>query len=156
MEINIIAFVITTSIAVISTIIAFSGWIKNNAFQRTKFVHEILSKFQHEDDLVKAFYLISSSRKGIFRKDNREKVDKLLMWLSYVCYLKGTGRIDDSEFCFIQSSLHRVLKHDAVKKYLQLTDKDSHKIGARCAFHYLITYGITHAIFCENEFHSQP
>jgi len=153
MGINIIAFIITTLIAATGAAIALSQWKKNIAYQSTKFAHEVLSKFQHEEDVNDAFYFVTNLNKKYVRRDDRRKIDKLLMWMSYVCYLRETKRINDNEFSFIESSLHHVLNNDWIKIYLQLADEASHKINARCAFHYLITYGIEHTMLCKNDFH---
>jgi len=147
---TLIIAIITLLTVIIGTTIAIIQWIKNSALQRTKFVHEVLSKFQYEKTVAETIYLVMDKNAKI--NNELKKVDKLLVWLTYVCYLMKTKCISYEESSMFENTLYRVLKSNAVKDYLMALNRYSNTRKIRCTYYHLIRYGLDHKLLCEEDF----
>jgi len=146
-------------ITVISIFFAIFQWKKSIALQRTKFIYDILDKFQCDRDMSDAFYLVSYSNNWYINfhtnSENEYKIDKLLLWLTYVCYLIETGNIKDNELNIVDYTLCRVLRSKAVKEYLKDLNNITNKRKIKCPYYYLILYGVQNNILHTSDYPQQ-
>ena len=74
------------------------------------------------------------------------RIDKLLSYLSYICYLKQENNISDKEFRILQYEINRTCTSPSIQGYLWNLYHFSRKQGTDCSFQYLIDYGIKNNI----------
>jgi hypothetical protein len=69
-------------------------------------------------------------------------MDKLLSYLSYICYLMKTKNITEEESKILQYELMRAYDSHGVQSYLWNLHHFSKERGTICSFEHLISFGI--------------
>ena len=85
---------------------------------------------------------LSFSFSGDGYDDFEHKIDELLSYLSYICYLKKERNISKKEFRILQYEINRTCTSPCIQAYLWNLYHFSQKQGSECSFQYLIDYGI--------------
>ena len=135
---------------------ALLQWRKNNALQRAKFLYELYEKYQEDRDIADAFYLIiynkDWNKKEYRNSENEFIIDKLIVWLTHICYLIETGSISQKEISIVNYTLYCVCKSKQIQLYLKRFHYRSKKMGIECTYNYLIKFGIKNQLLCEKDF----
>ena len=133
---------------VIAGIFAYRQWSVSNKIRKSEFINQILDKIRFDKELADMMYVIDYSvswYKGHFQncdKDFEFKMDKLLSYLSYICYLWKEKRITEKEFRVLKYEVNRVCNSYDVQSYLWNLYHFAKRNHAECSFQYLIDYGI--------------
>ena len=87
------------------------------------------------------------------REDDFEyQMDKLMSYLSYICYLQKERKISAKEFCILKYEINRACSSHAVQCYLWNLYHFSRQQGTQCSFQYLIDYGLKQKLINKKEF----
>jgi hypothetical protein len=135
-------------LVVIGGMFALVQWIASNKIKRAEFISQIIDKLRFDKDMVKTMYMVDYDYNWYnqdFHNSNDEiefSIDKLLSYLSYICYLHATGNIKKEEFKILQYELNRACISPSVQSYLWNLHHFSEKNKTICTFEYLIKYGI--------------
>jgi hypothetical protein len=160
-----ISIVIGATIAVkqiaVSATIAEKQSEASNKVKKAEFFHQIIDRLRFDDDIVQATYKIEY-KEWFYNKDfhhnntNFEfKLDKLLFYLSYICYLKKTENIDNNEFENFQYIIKRVCEYHDVQCYLWNIHHFSDEQNKQCSFKPLIDYSIEEGIISQEDFYNE-
>lgn len=126
-------------------------WRKNLKIRRAEFINQILEKLRFDEELIKTMYIVDYKQDWYdvsFHDSEFERViDKLFAYLDYICYLKTTRNITNSEFHIFQYEIHRVCISYSSKAYCWNLYHFSKKNETVCSFQYLIDYGIKAELF---------
>ncbi|MCL2005830.1 MAG: hypothetical protein FWG73_06660 [Planctomycetaceae bacterium] len=138
--------------AIATIVIALWQWEQRRKIRRAEFVKELVEKLRFDDELAEAGRIIDHDLQNTtftadFYKDkkNELRIDKYLAYLSYLCYLIEAKLITDNETQLFGYKIVRVLESSLVKGYLwNLMRFSEVRLGVKCSFHNLITYGMKH------------
>jgi len=148
--------IISLIMVAIGGIFAGIQWNASNRIKKAEFIEQIIEKLRFDKDMAIVMYKIDygdSWYNDDFHNGNADsefEIDKLLSYLSYICYLKETRNISENEFKVLQYEVLRVCSSFDVQSYLWNLYHFSKKFNTKCSFEYLISYGIKHSIFNEN------
>lgn len=136
----------------VSVIFAVIQWSVSNKIKRAEFIDQIIEKLRFDEDMAMTMYKIDYNEKHWYNDDFHGgkfefAVDKLLSYLSYICYLSITKNISKEEFKFLQYEVIRACSSDDVKSYLWNLYHFSRKHNSKCSFEHLISFGIENKIF---------
>lgn len=135
-------------LVIIGGIFALVQWMASNKIKRAEFINQIIDKLRFDKDMAKTMYVVDYDYNWYnqdFHNSNDESeflIDKLLSYLSYICYLHATGNIKKEEFKILQYELNRACISPCVQSYLWNLHHFSKKNNTICTFEYLIKYGI--------------
>ena len=132
-------------------------WKKTVDLQRAKFIEQIIEKLRFDKDMSKALYIVEYTQNWYDDKfhGGSEKeflIDKLLSYLTYICYLLETKHISKSETKILVYELSRVFASYSIRAYLWNLYCFTTKHETICTFQYLIDYGIKHKQLEKNDF----
>lgn len=138
-------------LAIIGSFFVYRQWLAANQIKRTEFISQIIEKLRFDKDLVKTMDIIDYGDSWYNAKFHHQselefEMDKLLSYLSYICYIYETKNIGTKEFKILRYELHRTCSSHAVQSYLWNLYHFSKKSNSNCAFHYLIDYGIKNGL----------
>ena len=138
--------VISLAFTAIGGVFIFIQWKKSLKTKRAEFIYQIMDKLLTDKDLLDATYQLEYDLDWYdesFHQENTEnKIDKLLFFINYLCYLRSSGNISEKEFDTFRYQVHRVCI--SCQKYLWNLYHFSRKNDARCPFQLIIDYGIKH------------
>ena len=115
---------ITLVFAVVGGVFALMQWVNMNKIKRAEFINQIIEKLRFDKEMVETMYMIDYDLTWYnqdFHGTESEleyKVDKILSYLSYICYLESTGNIKKREFGVFKYELNRTCKSPCVQNYL--------------------------------------
>ena len=130
----------------------YRQWAAANKTKRTEFIKQIMERLRFDKELVDTMYIIEYDHTWYDenfhdRDDDLEyRIDKLLSYLSYICYLKQENNISDKEFRILQYEINRTCTSPSIQGYLWNLYHFSRKQGTDYSFQYLIDYGIKNNI----------
>ena len=133
--------------AVVSFFSALRKYEQRLKIQRAEFVKELVDKLRFDDELAEVGRIIDHEQVPFtadFYKDkqNELRIDKYLAYLSYIFYLIEAKIITKKEIQLFDYKIVRALKSPLVQGYLWNLMRFSERLGVKCSFHNLITYGI--------------
>ena len=141
----------------IGAIFVYYQWKRNVNVQRANFINQIVDKLRFDKDMANTLYLIDYTYDWYdehFHENTKlqMQIDKVLSYLSYICYLIETGNISETEKSVIEYELFRVCESPSTQAYLLnlYCFSLNRKIG--CSFQNLIDYGIKHGIMDKSLF----
>jgi len=110
-------------LGVFSGVLAIGQWKHNLRLQRSMYLENLIEKFRSDKDLVEMIYRIDKNEKWYNKefhngKTLEQQVDRLLTYLSYLCYLKENKVIKPKEFDFIKYNIDRTLRDQSTQDYL--------------------------------------
>lgn len=147
-------------LVIIGGLFAYKQWTSANKIRRTEFINQIISKLRFDKSTVDTMYKVDYDHEWYneeFHNAGSEiefNVDKLLAYLSYICYLYELKTISKKEFRILQYEVNRVCSSPSVQSYLWNLYHFSKAQGTECTFQYLINYGIKHKIINMDAFYS--
>jgi len=100
--------IITISVAVLGGVFAYIQWRKSVKLRCSEFINQIIEKLRFDKEMVKAVYLIDYNEDWYSEDfhgggDNEYLVDRLLSYLSYICYLIRSSNITKAEVQILDS-----------------------------------------------------
>ncbi|MCL2513482.1 MAG: hypothetical protein FWF08_06235 [Oscillospiraceae bacterium] len=148
---------ITTAFAVIGGFFAYIQWRKSVKLRCSEFINQIIEKLRFDKDMAEALYLIDYKQNWYnadFHGGSNEEflIDKLLSYMSYVCYLIKTNNITKKEVKILDYELHRICECRSIQAYLWNLYWWSKSRNSVCSFQYLIDYGIERDIISSVDF----
>ena len=138
-------------LVIIGGIFAGIQWHVSNKIKRAEFIDDIIAKLSFDKGLARTMYMIEYSNylKKPWYDDNFHTgsdlefdVDKLLSYMSYICYLKKTKNIKNEEFKFLQYEIVRVCSSKDVQTYLWNIYHFARACNTKCSFEHLIEFGL--------------
>ncbi|MBD5115626.1 MAG: hypothetical protein HDT46_10610 [Ruminococcaceae bacterium] len=145
-------------IAIVGGIFAYKQWRYSNKTKRADFINQIISKLRFDKEMAETMNVIDYGNEWYndkFHNQNNgleKRMDNLLSYLSYICYLKKEKHIGKREFCIFEYEVNRVCSSPSVKCYLWNLYHFSSKQKANCSFQYLIDYGMKNKLIDKREF----
>ena len=151
--------ILTFLVALTGVVLALREYILSNALQKSKALYDILTDIKKDQGMFNIFYKIEYGNFSYdisFHNNREEKdLDRLLLLLSYACYLKERKLVSDAEFNQIRYIINRTLSNTEVQNYLynvyhfsdQLpkknteSKKEDNHLLEDCLFRPLIKYG---------------
>lgn len=143
---------------IVGGIFAYKQWTAANRIKRTEFINQIIEKLRFDADMVKTMLTIDYDHQWYdenFHNDNftlEFEVDKVLSYLSYICYTYKMKNISKKEFKILRYELNRACSSPAVQGYLWNLYHFSKTQKTDCTFQYLIDYGIKNKIIDKKVF----
>lgn len=143
---------------VIGGVFAFLQWNKSVKLRRSEFINQIIEKLRFNKDMAETMYLFDYDDDiwydDTFHRggDIEFKIDKLLSYLSYICYLINTHHVTKKESSILEYELQRACKSFQVQSYLFNIYHFSKGGNSTCSFQYLIDYGFKEKIIEKEEF----
>ena len=128
-------------------IFAYSQWQISNKIRRAEFIDQIIQKLRFDEEMVSAMYTIEYNYNW-YNQDFHNSgeleytIDKLLSYLSYICYLFHLRNISKKEILVLRYELNRTCSSPLVQHYLWNLYHFAKKTNSFCTFQYLIDYGI--------------
>jgi len=153
---NIIAL-ITLILAIIGGGFAFVQWKKSLNLQRANFIEQIIKKLRFDKDMIEALYMVDYDQdwydKNFHGGSEKESlIDKLLSYLTYICYLLETNNISKEESKILLYELNRTCNCWSIRAYLWNIWCFSKEQKTICTFQYLIDYGLKHQLLDKDNF----
>ena len=148
----------TLGCAVCGGIFAWFQWRKSNKLKRAEFLDQIIQKLRFDEEFVETIYSIDyetfSYNDKFQTPDNpvQMKVDKLLSYLDYICYLRENRIIKEKEFSPNRYIITRVCCNEDICCYLWNLYHFSHSFQKDCSFEYLIKYCLKKGLFVPEVF----
>jgi len=145
--------VISLLFVITAGIFGYIQWVKANRIKRAEFVHQIFERLRSDEDIASVMYLIDYGsvwyNESFHDGENgfERKVDTLLSFLSYICYLKKKHILTASELRILEYDIRRACESVDVQNYLWNLHHFSRKNGVECSFSYLVQYGIDNKLF---------
>ena len=138
-------------------IFAFIQWNRTIKIKRSEFINQIIEKLRFDDKMASAMYLIDYDHDWYdsdFHNggENEFLIDKLLSYLSYICYLKDSRHITQKESSILEYELKRACESTSVQAYLFNLYHFSKSRNSTCSFQYLINYGLKNNIIDKENF----
>jgi len=148
---------ITIFFVVLGGVFAYMQWRKSIKLKCSEFINQIIEKLRFDKEMVKAIYLIDYNQDWYNENfhgggDNEFLVDRLLSYLSYICYLIKSGNITKAEVQILDYELRRACECWSVQAYLWNLYWWSKSRNSICSFQYLIDYGLSHKIIAKDNF----
>ena len=146
---------ISIVLVVLGGICALIQWCSSNRNSRNELIQQIIENLRFNKDIAQAMYTIEynpfwyNESFHNNRTDNHNlefQIDKLLSYLSYLCYLKQEKRISKKEFRILQYEINRVCVSFSTQAYLWNLYHFSQKQQTACSFQYLINYALKHKL----------
>lgn len=131
----------------IGGILTLIQWRNSLKLKRSKFINQMIEKLRFNNEIVKAIYLIEYDQNWYDENfhggsDKELVIDKLLSYLSYICYLISQNHLTKKESVILEYELRRVCASNTVQAYLFNIYHFSKKQKSICSFQYLIDYGL--------------
>jgi len=116
--------------AVIAFIFSMKRWKRGQRIRKSEFLSELMAKFtspeiatayyEYIERKTKCFYRgLSSGGEPEFTSEEDERaVDRLLGFMSYVCYLYENRLIDKNEFSLFVYQMNAVLSDEDIRRYM--------------------------------------
>ena len=118
--------------AVIAFIFTCQRWKRGQIIRKSEFLAELMAKFASPEISTSFYEYIERGSKTFYRganPDNQEPefistaderaIDKLLGFMSYVCYLYENKLIDDNEFSLFAYQLNAVIVNTDIRQYMK-------------------------------------
>ena len=159
-EIDNILTLISIFLVIVGSGFAYKQWSTSNKIKRTEFINQIIEKLRFDEDMVSTMYIVEYAYDWYdenfhANKDGLEySIDKLLSYLSYICYIYKLRNITNKEFRILRYELNRVCSSPAVQSYLWNLYHFSKGQEIECTFQYLIDYGIKNKIINKENFNN--
>ena len=143
---------ISIGLMILGGIFAYKQWTAANQIKRTELIKQIIERLRFDKEMAETMYIVeydNSWYNADFhdRDDDFEhRIDKLLSYLTYICYLKSEKNISKKEFRILQYEINRACTSQCVQSYLWNLYHFAHRQGSECSFQYLIDYGLKNGL----------
>lgn len=145
-------------LVIIGGLFAYKQWEYSNKIKRAEFLDQIITNLRFDREIAETINMIDYSNGWYdeYFHNNRSgleyKVDKVLSYLSYICYLVKEKHIRKIDFVILEYEINRICLSPAVKCYLWNLYHFSVSQKSKCSFQYLIDYGIQNGLINKIEF----
>lgn len=146
--------IVSLVFTVIGGIFIYIQWQKSIKTKRAEFIHQILDKLRFDEDLLEATYILDYNESDWYNasfhngKNNMEHIiDKLFCYIDYICYLRSTRNISETEFKIFKYEVHRICQGYSAQAYLWNLYHFARRNETCCSFQNIIDYGIEKGIF---------
>jgi hypothetical protein len=136
-------------------LIALVQWKSGIDTKRAEFINKIIERLWFDKNMAKTLYKLDYDH--IVYDENfhnsgslEHNLDKLLSYLSYICYLKYTKNITKKEFTIFEYDIVQVCLSEFTQAYLWNYYHYSKKLNTVCSYQYLIDYSIERNLFSED------
>lgn len=144
---------------------AFYQWRKEILFRRFDTVYGLILKIRSDETMSLTFNLIDWNKyfeyDGEFKITNNKyyeenqitneiffkRIDELLSIFSYVCYLRRTKILTDSDMLSFNYQLTRILQNNHIRNYLYSLHHWSKSLNTNSSFENLVEYAIETGIY---------
>ncbi len=126
-------------------IFALFQWNKNLKLKRADYLYELSTKLRTDEDLsdvVKYFDYNEPWYNADFHENHsiEKKIDTILSFFSYICYLKSEKMLSINEFRIFKYEIDRILISEQTQQYLFNIYHFSKTNNADIPFYYLFQY----------------
>lgn len=140
-----IAAALTFLTVLIGGVFALYQWRKKLKFKRAEYLNELSTKVRNDEILSEVVTYFDYNKPWYNEKfhGNRaieKKIDAILSYFSYICYLKTERLISNSEFRFFKYEIERIIRSYQTKSYLYNLYHFSRKNNVEMSFIYLFKY----------------
>jgi len=137
-------------IALIGVGIALFQWRTFLKLRRAEFIDKIINIIRFDKDMSQIVYTTDYEhnwyKEDFHNNKNRDfqyRIDKLLSYIDYVCYLYNNNNIKNKEFKALRYIITTICVSTSVQTYLwNLYHYSKKKMNVDCSFINLIDYGI--------------
>ena len=159
--------------SVVTALVALGGLVfvgleyrRSNKIKRADFIESLVNRMRGDTDIRDVLYVFQYNS-FVYNQDFHEntelerKVDKALLYLSYICYLSNRRIITNKEFSFFEIEISQTLRNIGVIDYLfnlyhfecrvESLDPFARNSRKHFTFYYLLEYGRSHGLV-EDEF----
>ena len=150
---------ISILLGVIGGVFAYKQWTHANRIRQSEFINQIIEKLRFDKCIADTMYMIEYDHNW-YSKDFYDSgseiefnIDKLLSYLSYICYLYDLKNISKNGFKIFQYDIAFICSSQDVQTYLWNLYHYSKSQNTECAFQYLIDYGIKYKLIDEKGFY---
>ena len=116
--------------AVVAFFVSLYQWRRGQRIRKSEFLSELMAKFtsseiattyyEYIERKTKCFYkgLSSEGEPEFISEEDERAVDRLLGFMSYVCYLYENRLIDKNEFSLFVYQMNAVLSDEDIRRYM--------------------------------------
>ena len=138
---------ISILLVLIGGVFALIQWNSTTKLRKAEFIDNIINKIRFDKEMAETLYTIDYDH---FRynenfqnkRDLEYKVDKVLSYFDYICYLYSTKNIGNTEFKILKYRISRICSSPSINEYLWNLYHFSRKSNNECSFMHLINYCI--------------
>jgi hypothetical protein len=138
---------ISIFLVLIGAIFALIQWNSTIRLRRAEFIDKIINIIRFDKEMAETLYTIDyypfwydvNFHKN---RDFEYKIDKVLSYFDYICYLYSTKNIGNNEFKILKYRISRICMSPSTQAYLWNLYHFSNKFGRECSFTHIINYGI--------------
>ena len=115
---------ISILITILGAIYALYQWYISNKIKQAEFLRQINEDFRSNETIKEAFYAVEYDVRWYDDEFHggengwEPKIDRLLAFLNYVCYLRSQKIITEKEFSILQYDVERVCRSYEIQSYL--------------------------------------
>jgi hypothetical protein len=125
--------------------------------KKAEFLDKIINIIRFDKENAETMYIIDYEsgwyKEEFHHSDNDDlewKIDKLLSYCDYVCYLYSTKNITEKEFRILEYEINRICSSRDAQAYLWNLYHFSKKRNSDCSYMYIINYGIKKKIIADD------
>jgi hypothetical protein len=131
-------------------IFALYQWSSAEKLKKAELLDKIINTLRFDNENAETMSIIDYDSNSIWynkefhkNKDLERKIDKLLSYCNYICYLYSTANISEKEFRMLEYKIKRICSSSNVQAYLwNLHHFSTKTVEVECSFMRLIDYGI--------------
>ncbi|MDF2540743.1 MAG: hypothetical protein K0S47_461 [Herbinix sp.] len=127
-------------------------WYRSNCIKRAEYIGNLLEKLRTDKVFIEILYMFDYNEVwynlDFHKGDNglERKIDEVLSYFSYMCYLRKSRIINTNDFKFFNYEILRISQSECFCKYLYNLYHFSNKNNTIMSFHYLFEYCIKNEI----------
>ena len=144
--IDMIIKALTITIGAAASSIALLTWKQSIKTKRAEFINQIIEKIRFNKEFSKAVYYIDYEQNwynaNYHGSELEPKIDMVLSYFSYICYLRETRLISKKELDIFEYWLKRLCDSQSIQLYLWNIYHFSNARKSPCSFKSLIDYGL--------------
>jgi hypothetical protein len=138
---------ISIILVIIGAIFALIQWNSTIKLRRAEFIDKIINIIRFDKEMAETIYIIDYNlfwyNKNFHKnKDFEYKIDKVLSYFDYICYLYSTKNIGNNEFKILKYRISRICMSPSTQAYLWNLFHFSNKFKRESSFTHLLDYGI--------------
>lgn len=138
--VSIVVAIVGIATFIFNIILSYS----NSGVRRAQFFKEIIHEMRFNPDLIEAMTILDYH--GVWYDDKfpqsetEVKIDKLLSYLSYVCYLYNNKVISNKEFELMEYSIKSACQNKSTQYYLKFVNRFAKYKKVKHTYNDLINY----------------
>lgn len=121
---------------VIGFVFAYYKWNLSRRQDRAQYLERLLKEF-NSDEIVQ---MVSKYDSTPELKADTSKIERTLDLVTFLCYLRENGLINEKEFSMFESKLNRVLTNTEISSFLRDTEDYKGELSDKGAYFYVLQY----------------